>query len=209
MHSMKTQYRRNLPHVLPPGATIFFTFRLANSIAQATLHQLIDERELAIQDALANLPPSSQPAAVANLKKQHFAKYDAVLDAATSGPTWLREPAVAEVIMLEIKRLPELDVAVLAFCLMANHVHLVVQLPENPAFSAARMTQRLKGRTALAANRLLGLTGQEFWRKESYDHVVRNSREEERVIAYVVNNPVKAGLVSEWTQWPYTHVAVR
>lgn len=111
--------------------------------------------------------------------------------------------------MQEIILLAELAVNVLAFCLMANHVHLVVQLPENADFSAARMMQRLKGRTALHANKLLNCTGQDFWRKESYDHVVRDSREQERIIAYVLNNPVKAGLVEEWTQWPYTYLAVR
>jgi putative transposase len=39
---------------------------------------------------------------------------------------------------------------------MANHVHLVVQLPDSAGFSAGRMMQRLKGRTAVAANKLLG-----------------------------------------------------
>lgn len=203
---MKTQYRRNLPHSLPPGATVFFTFRLAGSIAQATLRHLINERELAIQEVLTNLPADLRPAAVARLQKEHFAKYDAALDQATHGPTWLREPAVAELIMLEIRLLAELEVEVLAFCLMSNHVHLVMQLPEAAEFSAARMMQRLKGRTALAANKLLGRTGEDFWQKESYDHVVRNGREQERVVAYVVNNPVKAGLVNDWTQWPYTYV---
>ncbi|AII51078.1 hypothetical protein N008_03655 [Hymenobacter sp. APR13] len=27
----------------------------------------------------------------------------------------------------------------------------------------------------------------------------------QRVIAYVLNNPVKAGLVESWEQWPYTY----
>ena len=96
--------------------------------------------------------------------------------------------------------------SVLAYCLMSNHVHLVVQLPEAAGFSAARMMQRLKGRTALAANKLLGRPGQTFWQHESYDHVVRDAREEERVIAYVLNNPVKVSLVEEWQQWPYSYV---
>ncbi len=89
---------------------------------------------------------------------------------------------------------------------MANHVHLVVQLPDTASFSAARMMQRLKGRTALAANKLLGRPGQAFWQHESCGHVVRNGEEQARVVAYAVNNPVKAGLVENWTQWPYTYV---
>jgi len=35
---------------------------------------------------------------------------------------------------------------------------------------------------------------------------VRNEREFTRILAYIVNNPVKAGLVDEWRDWPYTYV---
>ena len=45
-----------------------------------------------------------------------------------------------------------------------------------------------------------------FWQAESYDHVVRNG-ELERIISYVLENPVKAGLVEDWEQWPYTYLA--
>lgn len=62
----------------------------------------------------------------------------------------------------------------------------------------------LKGYTAGQANRLLGRTGA-FRLHESYDHCVRSEAELGRIIAYVVNNPVKAGLVSEWQAWPWTY----
>ncbi|TDN36618.1 transposase [Hymenobacter sp. UV11] len=204
---MKTYYRRNLPHILPPGALIFFTFRLDGSLAASTLQQLADERELAIQQAILHASSLHQQAeAIAKINKLRFATYDALLDGATQGPRWLSEPAVAKLVGAEIHRLEELDVIVLAYCLMSNHVHLVVQLPTAPGFSAARMMQRLKGRTALEANKLLCRQGLTFWRHESYDHVVRNEKELERVIAYVLNNPVKAGLVDDWTKWPYSYV---
>ncbi len=51
-----------------------------------------------------------------------------------------------------------------------------------------------------------GSANRAFWQHESYDHVVRNEREYERILAYIVNNPVKAGLVSDWQEWPYTFV---
>ena len=56
--------------------------------------------------------------------------------------------------------------------------------------------QGLKGYTAREANRLLGRTGQPFWQGESYDHWVRDETEFIRIIAYIENNPVKAGLVA-------------
>jgi putative transposase len=53
----------------------------------------------------------------------------------------------------------------------------------------------LKGVTAREANRFLGRTGESFWQRESYDHWVRDSGELERIVAYIEDNPVKAGLV--------------
>lgn len=204
----KSHYQRNLPHLLPPGGIIFFTFRLADSIAIAALENLAAEQEATIAETLTHLnDPKVRAAAVYRIKKAHFAKYDALLDTAKHGPTWLGETDIALIVMQEVKALSELDVVVLACCIMPNHVHLVVQLPDSAEFSASKMMQRLKGRTALAANRYLNRQGETFWRHESYDHLVRDAKELERVIAYVVNNPVKAGWVAEWTEWPHTFKA--
>src|SRR5207245_748770 len=62
----------------------------------------------------------------------------------------------------------------------------------------------LKGSTARKANLLLGRTGKRFWQDESYDHWVRNSREFERIIHYIEQNPVTAGLVTSATLWPWS-----
>lgn len=50
------------------------------------------------------------------------------------------------------------------------------------------------------------LLGQEgaFWEHESYDHYVRDEAELERIIKYVLYNPVKAGLAADWVAWPWT-----
>ena len=64
--------------------------------------------------------------------------------------------------------------------------------------------QSLKGYTAWKANRLLGRSGA-FWHHESYDHAVRNASEWQRIITYVLNNPVKASLVDEWEKWRWSY----
>ena len=38
-------YRRNLPHIQPPGATFFMTFRLAGSLPQTVVRQWNRERQ--------------------------------------------------------------------------------------------------------------------------------------------------------------------
>ena len=64
--------------------------------------------------------------------------------------------------------------------------------------------QSLKGYTAHKANRLLGRKGA-FWQQESYDHVVRDANEWQRIVTYVLNNPVKAGLVDRWEKWQWSY----
>jgi hypothetical protein len=45
----------------------------------------------------------------------------------------------------------------------------------------------------------------EFWAHESYDHYVRDADEWERIVAYVLNNPVKAGYVANWREWRWNY----
>jgi putative transposase len=80
-----------------------------------------------------------------------------------------------------------------AFAVMPNHVHLLV----TPAIALPKLTKSLKGITAKRANARLALTGRPFWQEESYDHLVRNGREFERIRNYIEENPVRAGLVKE------------
>ena len=69
--------------------------------------------------------------------------------------------------------------------------------------SLAVIIQSLKGYTAFKANRLLGSEG-EFWAHESYDHWIRNDVEWQRTVAYVLNNPLKAGYVERWQDWEWS-----
>jgi len=66
--------------------------------------------------------------------------------------------------------------------------------------------RRLKGVSAREANQLLGLTGQPFWQAESYDHVVRSQAEFERIEAYIIENPVRAGLARSEEEYPWSSV---
>lgn len=63
----------------------------------------------------------------------------------------------------------------------------------------------LKRYTAVEANKLLGRQGQ-FWQHESYDHVVRDEAELNRVRDYVLKNPVKVGLVESPAEWPWSYM---
>jgi REP element-mobilizing transposase RayT len=110
---------------------------------------------------------------------------------------------VAEIVGAALRHFHGKAYHLIRYCLMPNHAHVVLSLPDN-APPLTKTLQRLKGYTALHANKLLGRTGA-FWQPETYDHLIRSSEEMTRIIAYAVNNPVKANLVESWEQWPYTY----
>jgi REP element-mobilizing transposase RayT len=76
---------------------------------------------------------------------------------------------------------------------MPNHVHLLA----TPTLPLPKVTKSLKGITSKRANTMLAMTGSSFWQEESYDHLVRNEREFEKIRRYIEENPVRAGLVRE------------
>lgn len=93
-----------------------------------------------------------------------------------------------------------------AFCIMPNHGHLVFKPLQNASEkdnSLSTIMHSLKRHTARQANLLLGLTGTYFWQHENYDHYVRDDAELERIIKYVLHNPVKAGFADDWTKWKW------
>ena len=143
---------------------------------------------------------------------------------AQSGPVWLKDDRIAKTVAESLRyrdgKVYRLD----AYCIMANHVHVVftplaIQPPKSNTMNVqddrtqtnsfcyntlSSIMQSFKGYTAWKANRLLGRSGA-FWHHESYDHVIRNTNEWQRIITYVLNNPVKAGLVDEWEKWQWSY----
>ena len=150
------------------------------------------------------LAEEERSAASYDLHKRLFAYFDNLLDHATE-VRWLAEASVARSVCAELHRVGELKAVSQCFCIMPNHVHLLVQLPDEEGFSFVRMMQLLKGRSAYVANRILGRRGG-FWQQESYDHLVRAGQEWTRIKDYILNKPVKAGLVASWEKWPFTYL---
>jgi len=87
----------------------------------------------------------------------------------------------------------------LAYCLMTNHVH-VVAVPTN-ASSMANTLRHAHGRFSQAWNTLENRTGH-VWQNRYYSCPVEEM-EVGRVLAYVENNPVRAGMVgcAEEFEW--------
>jgi len=102
---------------------------------------------------------------------------------------------------------------------MSNHVHLLFDSTgynqssvtnisgKTKDYPVADTMRLLKGSTSRFCNLALKRAGA-FWHKESYDHYVRDDDELYRIIEYILNNPVKAGLVKQWEEWKFSYVNV-
>jgi len=134
-----------------------------------------------------------------------FAALDGLLDQARSGPLFLRQPAIARTVVDSIQFNAEKlrHYSLHAYAIMPNHVHMLA----TPAVPLAILTKSLKGISAKRANTILRRTGQVFWQEESYDHLVRDSREFEKIQNYIEQNPVRAGLVTRAGDYPWSSAA--
>ena len=215
-----TFYKRNLPHWQPPGATFSITWRLCDSLPRSALEQIEATRQLLEREA-ARAGEADEERKIRHFKKL-FALYDGLLDKAEGGRPWLKDEKIAAVVENALLRRYANLFTLWAYVVMPNHVHVFLK-PKPIARTEVRatdndwqehaplkkITQYLKGSSAREANNILGRTGQSFWQDESYDHWARDEDEFYRIIAYIENNPVKAGLASLPEGWTWSSAAER
>jgi hypothetical protein len=125
--------RRRLPHLVVVGQPLFVTFRLKGTLPA---HRAFPSENLTSGKA--------------------FVAMDRLLDEARSGPAFLRQPAIAEIVAASIQCGEELGHYEMHACVvMPNHVHLLL----TPHISVSKPLCSLKGASATRANVVLGRSG--------------------------------------------------
>ncbi len=201
-------YRRNLPHFQPAGATLFVTWRLAGSLPQEVVARLQQETDFVRTQLDKTDNDTLRTQELYAEYRRAFGRFDQELDRAEVGPAWLKNEELARLMVDSLHHRDGKEYHLLAYCIMPNHIHVVFApwIDEHgEPVALERIMHSYKRYTAQQANRILQREG-EFWQHESYDHVVRNTDELARIVAYVANNPVKAGLVQRRDEWPWTYV---
>ncbi len=174
--------RGYLPHRDEPGLTQFVTFRLADSFPA----ELRDEWEtlLKIEDS-----------------RERRVQLEAWLDRG-HGICHLRDQRLAQLVADALRKFDGVRYRLLAWTIMPNHVHVQFEVGDVPM---ADIVKSWKQFTATHANKVIGQTGA-FWQADYWDTYMRDPEHEARTIRYIRNNPVKAGLVKAWQEWPWTFV---
>jgi putative transposase len=200
-------YHRNLPHYQPRGGTLFITFRLADSLPVDVIKELKIQKENS-EFRIQNISDQAIRKRISDEESRRaFGKWDDALHKSKFGLSFLGEDKIAEIVANSIKFHDGDWFRVEAYCIMPNHLHLVLSPTEKAGsgdYGLAKILHNIKRNSAKQANLVLGRTGP-FWQHESYDRVVRDQDEFERIIQYVLYNPVKAELVDDWTKWKWSY----
>jgi putative transposase len=204
-------HRRHLPHFYPPDAIYFITARLADSLPPSVVERAQEERRI----LYSRQPREKKRISGFPQYIDEMEWWEKIIERGNKNARWLADPRVASLVGESIHYRDGKDYDLVAYTIMPNHMHIVFgigqyDLLERPSAAlplsgkqVSGIMMSMKRHTALEANKLLGRKGS-FWQDESYDHVVRSGEELGRIIEYVLDNPLKAGLVDKRGDWKWS-----
>jgi REP element-mobilizing transposase RayT len=184
-----------LPHWEVEDGRYFVTIRLAGAIPQEGQDRI---RQLAGQ--FARLDRIESPESWLRLQRRIFRVMEDWLHR-TETVAHLRQPEIAAMVMEAIEhRQQRGDWTMWEYVVMPNHVHLFFELRRG---SLKSVLEDFKRWTSHQAVRQLQLETEHFWQREWFDHWSRSDEEDERIIRYIRDNPVQAGLVARYEDWRF------
>jgi putative transposase len=169
--------RGYLPHFDAPGVTQFVTF---------ALHDSFPVTRRAEMESVLREPDNSA-------KRK---KVETWLDRG-HGVCWLRQEGIAGLVEQIVLEADGHDYRMLAWVVMPNHLHLVVDVWDVPL---SKLINRWKGKSSRLANKLLNRRGQ-FWEEDYYDTIVRDEKHLAVAIRYTEQNPCKSRLTKDPCEW--------
>ena len=114
--------------------------------------------------------------------------------------TWFADAGCVEDVVRHLLPLAGVHgVDVSAYCFMPDHVHLLLEAT-SPESGLCRLMNAWKQITGYAHMRA---TGSRLWQNGYYDHVLRQDEDRLKVMAYLLANPLRAGLVRDVREYPF------
>lgn len=95
---MKEFYQRHLPHYQPEHGMFFVTFRLDKSLPREAVEKLRLVREQE-EKVISSIRDSKQRFnTITQCRREYFDKFNELLDCSNTGPTWLKDNSIAEIV---------------------------------------------------------------------------------------------------------------
>lgn len=181
--------RGYLPHFDGGEIPQFITARLFDSLPQNILQKFQLELERK---------------GIKNIEYEMRKQIEGFLDRGY-GECFLRDEKIAKIAVDALLFHAEKKYKLIAWVVMPIHIHfLAVPFKD---IELAEITHSIKSYTAKEANKVLNRTGK-FWQRESFDRYIRNYKHFIKTIDYIENNPVKAELYENYTDWKFSSAFV-
>jgi putative transposase len=201
--NLKYYYRsKNLPHKYDINKPIFITFRLKSTLPKSIL-QGYSLRKNEWNKKYQSLSETDKQRIAKVRDYELFCCFDDLLANAIEIPQLLHREDITDIIANALRFFDHRYYELLTYCIMPNHVHVMI-IPviqsNGEVKPLAHITYSWKKYTANQINKILNRRGS-FWQHESYDHLIRNDNAFYHTLEYIIDNPVKAGLVKNWEDW--------
>ncbi|MBQ3657881.1 MAG: transposase [Bacteroidales bacterium] len=190
--------RNYLPHIENKRYQMI-TFRLYDSVPREVIERWKREVDDGVRaSSPPNFPnflnPPTQRAGSPHSKLVLIDKYED----SGAGQCFMRDDREAQIVKDTLFYYDGDKYNIIAWCIMPNHVHILIMLLK--AVSLSEIIHSWKSYSAKQINKLLNRKGQ-VWMMEYFDRFIRDSDHYEKVVNYIHNNPVKAGLVTSPSEY--------
>lgn len=119
---------------------------------------------------------------------------------------YFRNPQIAQYIAQDIRHRSRVmqEVTMFAWCIMPDHLHLLLKLNEGYGKSLANWVAAFKRYNARIMSMMLEI--KPLWQANFYEHVVRKDESLKGIAEYIAHNPVRKNLVTQWQDYPFVQI---
>ena len=174
------RWATRLPHWHQDDKYVFVTFRLADSLPQAKLRVLQEEKELWIKKH----PKPWDVEDENDYYDKFVSKIDEWLDS-NYGECLLKYPQNRKITEDALLFFDGERYNLIAFVVMPNHVHLLMKMKKGTNIES--VMRSLKSFTAKQINKVMHRSGR-LWQSEYFDRIIRSEDHYKNVLKYIVAN---------------------
>ena len=104
---------------------------------------------------------------------------------------------------LEFRRTTK-EIKLYCYCIMPDHLHILFSFYDSYHKSLQDWVSAFKRYTARITSKSFSI--RRLWQKNFFDHIIRKEESLIKIAEYIVNNPVRKGIVEDWKYYPYSRM---
>ena len=143
--------------------------------------------------------PMARPRRIQGYDYTGVQRYFLTICAHDRAPHFTRDESVALVVQQFLQTAAATAIAILVYCVMPDHMHLLLE----GLSDGADLITFMKHAKQQSAWEFKLRFRKRLWQEGYFEHVLRDSERIEAIIEYIVNNPVRKGLVERPEDYPY------